>query len=308
VRPDELTAHLVPPEPYRMDCSNDLSYIPRSLAIHGNIDDALLDRVSRLEHQDPVQTVSGILLLAAELVPAGLRVPAIEHFVRDGLTPQDEADIAQRRRDHAGSQIWRATAAEMLRVLATRVRAGAPAQSFAPSLREACHFAQSVLRQHHILVLLNAAEHDPDSVHSALPQADRDRVRDLMLGMTSQPRALDDTIVRWDDFVADLAAWGYDEFANGLFVRDQLVVAEVACCPDSGQMLRERYAAIDQRYLKQTRTIGHAIHDGPGRWSPRGWWWYRAPLGMDADFARSAGIALARPPDEGDPGDGHEPR
>ena len=113
-------------------------------------------------------------------------------------------------------------------------------------------------------------------------------MRDLILG--GSPRLLDDSVARWNRFVVELDDWGYDEYANFLFTRDALNAAETAVSPDAAVVMRDRYAAIDRHYRQLTRPIDFALHDGPARWSPRGWWFYRVPHTIDDDFARSAGV------------------
>jgi hypothetical protein len=273
-----------------IDRSKNWSYIPRVLSVHGAIDETLLRRVAEGGPPDSTQTIAAVLNWAAELVTPGLRLPALQRYVYDPTAAGDVAVTEQSRRERADSVEWRAAAANELRELAAMARSGTMPESLDQSPREACRFAEHVLRQRHIVSLVEHARRNPDSVHSALPEADNQRVRDLMLGTTWQWPDLDDTIARWRNTVDKLGVWGYDEFAHFLSARDDLAAAEQACSPEAAGRLRARYASIDRRYLDLTTPIDHAIHDGPGRWSPRGWWRYRAPRDLDVDFARSAGL------------------
>lgn len=274
-----------------IDRSKDWSFVPRALAVRGLSDD-LVRRVSRWEPDDPVRTIAEVLVWAAELVPQGLRVPVLERFVRSTrILGEGSQEIEQRLRAQALSPTWRAAAAEELRALASAVAEAPEPESVEPASRNAYLLAHWVLRQSHGLGLLAAAERDPDSLHSALPPEDRARVRDLILG--GSLALLDDTVARWNGFVVELGRWGYDEYANFLSTRDMLSAAEATVRPDTAVILRASYTAIDRAYIEQTQPIGHAIHDGPGRWSPRGWWYYRAPRNPDAAFARSAGLQVA---------------
>ena len=290
MRPHVLTNGMMRTIDGDIDRSKNWSYVARWLAGGGPINE-LLERVSKREREDPSKTVAAVVEWAAELVPEGLRPPAIAQFVRDPLASHENAaEIEQRLREQAHSPSWREAVAAELRVLATNVRLPAPAAWREPCPRDAWRFAESVLRQDHILALLDSAERDLDSVHNALPEVDRQRVRDLALGMAWQPQALDEAVARWKKFVADPGRWGYFEYTHFLSARDHLGAAEAAVRPDAAVMLRERYAAIDRRYLELTRPTQHAMDDGPDRWSPRGWWWYRAPRDMAAEFAANAGL------------------
>ena len=96
--------------------SHDWSFVPRSLAAKG-MSDHLIKRVSRFmrvsgwEPADPVRAITDLLEWAAELAPQGLRLPALELFVRSTLVPAKPPPETERRlRVQALSPAWRETA------------------------------------------------------------------------------------------------------------------------------------------------------------------------------------------------------
>jgi hypothetical protein len=159
----------------------------------------------------------------------------------------------------------------------------------------AMRFAQRLLQQEEGTETLEAASHDPKSVHSLLAPSDQRLINAALLAR-GEVLLLDYRIKRWESLARALSSHPEDllheEFEDFLQTRDHLEDLLGLLSPVSRPAVEEPVRELDVRFLESTHPVEVSLRPHKP-WQPQRWWWYRVPSRVGDSF--KARLAIVSP-------------